>query len=73
MLGVKDYRGMSYIGEKFERKQLRHFSQIRSRLKIPDFLHIAPTFCMQSKGQLKPTLNVWIEITDLLASNFTVS
>ena len=32
--------------EKFERKQLRHFSWIRSGLKIPVFSHIAPIFCV---------------------------
>ena len=37
---AKDYRGMSYIGKKFERKLLQHFSGIRSGLKISDFLHI---------------------------------
>ena len=47
MLGAKDYRGMSYIGKKLERKQLRHFSWIRSDLKIPEFSHIAPAFSMQ--------------------------
>ena len=34
-------------------------------LKIPDFSHIAPDFCMQrQKTAKKPTLNVWIEIAD---------
>ena len=46
MLGTKDYRGMSYIEEKFEQKQQPHFSWVRSGLKIPVFLHIAPAFCM---------------------------
>ena len=44
MLEAKDYRGMSQIGEKFERKLLRHFSGIRSGLKIPDFMHISRLF-----------------------------
>ena len=38
---------MTYIGEKFEQKQLRRFSCIRSVLKIPGFVHIAPAFSMQ--------------------------
>ena len=38
---------MLYIEEKFERKQLRHFSWMRSNLKIPVFLRIAPAYCMQ--------------------------
>ena len=53
-IGAKDYRGMTYIGKKFEQKQLRHFSRIRSDLKIPDFLHIAPAFCMQRQKTVKP-------------------
>ena len=47
MLAVLDCRGMSCIEEKFELKQLQHFSWIRSGLKTPDFSHIAPAFCMQ--------------------------
>ena len=47
MLGAEDYRHMSYIGEKFEPKQMRHLSLIRSGSKIPDCLHIAPAFCKQ--------------------------
>ena len=47
MLRAKDYRGLPHIGEKFERKQLRHFSWIHSGLKNPNFLHIATAFCMQ--------------------------
>ena len=34
-------------------------------LKISDFSYIAPNDCIQSQKQLKPTLNVWIEIADL--------
>ena len=34
-----------YVGKLFE-------------LKIPDFSHIAPDFCLQKQKQLKPTLNV---------------
>ena len=44
---------MSYIEEKFERKQLRHFSRIRSGLKIPVFSHIAPAFRMQIQKTTK--------------------
>ena len=32
---------MSYIEEKYERKQLRHFSKIRIGLKIPILAHSA--------------------------------
>ena len=46
MLGAYDYRSMPYIEEKFDRKQLRHFSWILSGLKISVFLHIAPAFCI---------------------------
>ena len=49
MLGAHDYRGMSYIKEKFERKQLRHLCWIRSGLKIPDFSHIVPVFCIMEE------------------------
>ena len=44
MLEAWDYRGMLNIEEKFERKQLRHFSGIRGGLKIPDFSHICAGF-----------------------------
>ena len=50
MLEAQDYRGMSYIEEKFEGKQLRHFSSVRIGLKIPGFPHIAPAFRMQCGG-----------------------
>ena len=38
---------MSYIEEKYEQKQLRHFSWLCSGLKTSDFLLIPPAFCMQ--------------------------
>ena len=57
MLGAKDYRGMSYIGEKFERKLLRHFSGIRSGLKIPDFFAHSPAFCMQRQKTAEADTN----------------
>ena len=44
---AEDDRGISYIEKKFEWKQLRLFSGIRSVLKISDFSRIAPAFCMQ--------------------------
>ena len=40
---------MPYIEGKFDRIQLRHFSGIRSGLKISDFSHIALAFCMQKQ------------------------
>ena len=71
MLGAKDYRGMPYIAVNFERKPLRHFSWIRSGLKIPDFLHIAPAFCMprQKIAEAEAKCVNW----DLSASDFKVS
>ena len=69
MLWAKDYRGMPYVAENFERKPLRHFSWIRSGLKIPDFLHIAPAFCMQRQKIAEAKCVNW----DLSASDFKVS
>ena len=44
---------VQYVGKWFE-------------FKIPDFSHIAPTFCMQrQRTAIKPRLNEWIEIADL--------
>ena len=54
MLGAKGYRGMTYSGEKFEHKQLQHFSWIRSDLKITGFLHFTPAFCMQRQKTAEP-------------------
>ena len=71
MLGAKDYRGMPYIAENFERKPLQHFSWICSGLKIPDFLHIVPAFCMQRQkiAEAEAKCVNW----DLSVSDFKVS